>query len=228
MTFMKSEDLETKVKMLAETNAKLEAMVKVLAENGEKLETRVKNTEDVEAVKKLQKSYNYYLQRWQYEEIIALFSKRPDVTVEIADSGQHQGLEGVRKYFSHNLNPPPEFLHILMPIAGIVDVDPNGKTAQGRWYGLGVQAIPFDGKARARWTMGIWENEYVKEDGKWKFLKLFWYGIFSTPYEDGWVKTPRFSPIMKDKPAPGPNAPTSQYPTNYIFPYHYKNPVTGK
>ena len=88
---MKLEELETKVKMLAETNDKLEATVKMLAENGEKLETKVKNTEDVEAVKKLQRSYNYYLQRWQYEEIIPLFSKRPDVTVEISIAASIKG-----------------------------------------------------------------------------------------------------------------------------------------
>ena len=211
---MKSEELEAKVKTLAETV--------------EKLEARLKNTEDIEAVKKLQKAYDYYLQRWQVEEIVPLFSQSPDVTVEISDSGQHKGLEGVKKYFSQHANPPPEFLHILMPIAGIVDVDPNGKTAKGRWYGLGLQAIPIEGKIRARITMGIWENEYVKEDGKWKFKKLFWNGIFSTPYEDGWVKTPHFDNTVKDKPAPGPNAPSKGYPSGYIFPYHYKNPVTGK
>jgi hypothetical protein len=211
---MKSEELEAKVKTLAETV--------------EKLEARLKNTEDIEAVKKLQKAYNYYLQRWQVEEIVPLFSQSPDVTVEISDSGQHKGLEGVKKYFSQHANPPPEFLHILLPIAGIVDVDPNGKTAKGRWYGLGLQAIPIDGKIRARITMGIWENDYVKEEGKWKFKKLFFNGIFSTPYEDGWVKTPRFAPTVKDKPAPGPNAPSKGYPSGYIFPYHYKNPVTGK
>jgi hypothetical protein len=58
---MKKEELETKVKIIMETNKKLEAKVKVIAENGEQLEARIKNTEDVEAVKKLQKSYNYYL-----------------------------------------------------------------------------------------------------------------------------------------------------------------------
>ena len=211
---MKLEELETKVKMLAETNEKLEAKVKMLAENGEKLETRVKNTEDVEAVKKLQKSYNYYLQRWQYEEIIPLFSKSPDVTVEIADSGQHQGLEGVRKYFSHNLNPPPEFLHILMPIAGIVDVDPNGKTAQGRWYGLGVHAIPFEGKLRARWTWEYGRMNISKKRGTGS-LKNFFLTIFSVvPMRTVGSRHRTYqTPPNKDQPAPGPNAPTSTHQT---------------
>ena len=227
---MKKEEIETKVKIIMETNKKLEAKVKVIAENGEQLEARIKNTEDVEAVKKLQKSYNYYLQRWQSDQIMPLFSQSPDVTLEVGDSGEYKGPEGIKKFFLKNINPPPEFLHIILPIGGIVDVDQYNKKAKGRWYGLGIQALPIQGKIRARWTMGIWENEYVKEDGKWKFQKLFWNGIFSAPYEDGWVKTPRFDNIIedKDKPAPGPNAPSKAYPIGYIFPYHYKNPVTGK
>jgi len=35
-----------------------------------------------------------------------------------------------------------------------------------------------------------WENEYVKEDGKWKIKKILFNRIFTTPFEDGWVKTP--------------------------------------
>ena len=58
---MKLEEMETKINMLAETVGKLEA--------------RLKNTEDAEAVKKLQKAYNYYLQRWQFEEIYRCFLK---------------------------------------------------------------------------------------------------------------------------------------------------------
>ena len=41
---------------------------------------------------------------------------------------------------------PPEFLHILMPLAGIVDVDPDGKNAKGRWYGYFLGAMPREDK----------------------------------------------------------------------------------
>ena len=60
---------------------------------------------------------------------------------------------------------PPEFLHILMPIAGIIDLDPDGKTAKGRWYGFGLVAQKRAGQLRAIILTRIWENEYIKEDG---------------------------------------------------------------
>jgi hypothetical protein len=114
-------------------------------------------------------------------------------------------------------------MHGLMQLSGIVDVDPNGKTAKGRWFGFGPLAIPGeDEKVKAIWGFGIYENEYVKEKGRWKIKKLHYDYIMTTPYEDGWVKTPtmRIWGDLKsyDKP----------YPSGFILPYHYKNPGSGK
>ena len=39
------------------------------------------------------------------------------------------------------------------------------------------------------WGRGLYENEYIKEDGKWRFKKLHWYITFLTLWENGWLKT---------------------------------------
>ena len=221
---LKSENLDNKVKNLAETI--------------EKLEARLRITEDIEAIKKLQRAYGYYLEHWQEDELIGLFSHSPDVTLEINAGGQYQGWEGILKAFNFSghytafdgaKKAPPEYLHILMPLSGIVDVDPDGKTAKGRWYGFFLGAMPRGGKLRALIGCGIWENEYVKEDGIWKIKKLFFNDIISSPLDEGWVKTPYLAnPPHRETPPPGPNTHFATYPSGYIFPYHYKNPVTGK
>ena len=82
---MNQTELETKVKTLSETIAKLE--------------TRLTRNEDIEAIKKLQRAYGYYLEHWQEEELIGLFSHSPDVTVEINDIGEFKGWEGVQSCF---------------------------------------------------------------------------------------------------------------------------------
>ena len=204
------------------------------------LEARVQELEDIEAIKKLQNAYCYYLQHWEEEEIIGLFSKSPDTSLETGGGGLYKGEEGIRQYFSFQTHfhskltkAPPEFLHQLMPLCSIVDVDPDGKTAKGRWYGLGENAIPEGGNPpRAMFTSGIWENEFVKEDGKWKFKKIVYSGTFATPWEDGWVKNPiprgPVKPRAKELPPSSPEYINRTYPTGRIFPYHYKNPVTGK
>ena len=216
----------------------LEAKVKTLSEIVTTLETRLTRIEDIASIKKLQRAYGYYLEYWQEEQILGLWSHRDDVTVETGASGQYKGWEGVKHYFrfsnrftafSGAEKAPPEYLHILMPTAGIVDVEPDGKTAKGRWYGFFLGAMPRGGILRALIGCGIWEDEYVKEDGIWKLKKVFWNEIISSPLDEGWVKTPYIgNPKHQEAPPPGPNTRFAPYPSGYIFPYHYKNPVTGE
>ena len=130
---------------------------------------------------------------------MGLWSHSPDITAEINDSGQYKGWENVKRYYHFPYHysaygglekAPPEYLHIGMPIAGIVDLDPDGKTAKGKWYGFFLVAQPRGGKFGVFIGCGIWENEFMKEEGIWKLKKVFWNDIFSSPYDEGWVKTP--------------------------------------
>ena len=211
---MKSEELEAKVNML---------------------EAKLQRTEDIEAIKKLQHAYGYYLEHWQEEEIVELFSHNPDVSLEINDTGFFKGWEAIKQSFNFAdhftaygvKKAPGEFLHILIPNAGIIDLAPDGRTAKGRWYGIFLGAMPRPVETRALLGCGIWENEYIKENGVWKFKKLFWTDIFCSPIEEGWVKNPFTDHTMKTV-ASSANVHFQHYPSGFIFPYHYKNPVTGK
>jgi hypothetical protein len=187
------------------------------------LEARLKNLEDVEAINRLQRAYGYYLVHWEGKQLAALFSDAPDVTLGAGDGGVvFSGQKDVKKFFKRT-GDPPELLHGLMQLSGIVDVDPDGKTAKGRWFGFGPLAIPGeDEKVKAIWGFGIYENEYVKEKGRWKIKKLHYDYIMTTPYEDGWVKTPTMR-IWGDL-----NSYDKPYPSGFILPYHYKNPGSGK
>jgi hypothetical protein len=196
------------------------------------LEARIQIQEDIEAIRKLQYAYGYYLQHWQEDEIKGLFS----IEAVIDMDGFYTGKSGIEEFFSYqnsssttNEKAPPEFLNQNMPLCGIIDVDTSGKTAKGRWYGFGVYALPSGGKYQAQFRSGIWENEFIKEDGKWKFKRLHYSLTFACPYEDGWVKTPNLQGIPRQgKPPRSPNNHSAPYPSGYIEPYHYKNPVTEK
>ena len=192
----------------------------------EELEARLKNLEDVEAINRLQRAYGYYLVHWEGQQLADLFSDAPDVTLGAGDGGVvFSGQEDVKKFFKR-VGDPPELLHGLMQLSGIVDVDPGGKTAKGRWFGFGPLAIPRDGVVKAIWGFGLYENEYVKENGRWKIKKLHYDNIMTTPYEDGWVKTPTTPVFGPDNPKP--NSFDKPYPSGFILPYHYKNPGSGK
>jgi hypothetical protein len=133
------------------------------------LEKKVAVLQDVEEIKKLQRSYGYYLEHWMYEEIIDCFSDSPDTELNIM-VGIYQGKEGIRRYFTGEAarGANPEVLHMIMQLSGVVDIEPDGKTARGRWYGFGSIALPTGKGVMQDFTGGIYTVEYIKENGKWK------------------------------------------------------------
>jgi hypothetical protein len=111
----------------------------------------------------------------------------------------------------------------------VVTVDPGGKGAYGRWQSLECAACPVEGTWRQYWAHGIYENEYIKEDGKWRIRKLHFHLTFRTPYEDGWLKTPVIGSCTN--PSVKPDRPSTNYrpyPEVATVPFHYKHPITGK
>lgn len=196
------------------------------------LKDQIGNLQDIEEIKTLQKAYGYYLEHWMTEEVVDLFSDGPDVSLTLA-AGTYLGKKGVRGYFEQLDGSDPEFLHQVMQLSGIVTVNPDGKTAKGRWYGWGVMAIPGKNGVRQTFMSGIYGGDYVKEDGVWKIQKLrFDMKTTATPAR-GWVKPDRLAPaeLQRDVPvfkADIPRPFNTRYPSGYVYPFHYKHPVTGK
>jgi hypothetical protein len=200
------------------------------------LEDKVARLEDIEEIKRLQRIYGYYLDNCMWDEIVDLFSDDADF-VEIGDRGIFCGKEGVRRLFKDVIGVGGRKsygeLRDHMQLQGVVTLGPDGKTAKARWRVWGCLAVPIDGVTRSMFVSGPYENEYVKENGKWLFKTMRWYLTFATPYEDGWVKTPVLDikrPYAESVVAQ-PDKPTSvhePYPSAHIIPFHYEHPITGK
>jgi hypothetical protein len=205
----------------------------------EELQKRIQRLEDIKQIERLQRIYGYYRDYGDWEKVVGLFSDKAE-SVEECDYGVYKGKEGVRRYYIDLLKggkeakPRVGYMSIGMQLQGVVTVNPDGVNAKGRWYGFFVEARPIlshhDGELRQLWAHGIYENEYVKEDGKWKIKKLFFFLNFRTPYEDGWLKTPVVSHNGPDANIP-PDAPPTNFhpfPSGVHFPPHFKHPITGK
>jgi hypothetical protein len=200
------------------------------------LENKVRVLDDIEAIKKLERYYGYYIEHWMYEDIIDCFSDSPDTELNI-NVGVYSGKAGIRRYFEgeKRRSQNPELLHQVMQLSGIVDINPDGKTAHGRWYGFGCVSIPGVGDKGVIQNIsgGIYTAKYIKEDGKWKILKLIWNPTYRFEPGQGWVKPDRVASLTyKDlaKP-PKPDKPRqldTRYPSGYIAPFHHVHPVTGK
>lgn len=205
----------------------------------EELQARIQRLDDVKQIEQLQKIYGFYQDYCEWQKIVDLFAN-DNPSVEEADRGVYKGKEGVRRYYiellGDGMQKPqrPGILNLVFQLQGVVTVDANGKTAKGRWYGMGMEAKPtaslHEGELRQTWINGIYENEYVKEDGKWKIKKLCFNLTFRTPYEDGWLKVPVVGQTGPDpyvKPD-GPSTTYAPYPSGQRVPPHYKHPVTGE
>jgi hypothetical protein len=206
--------------------ARLDALEAELAT----LERDVGLLEDTKAIKRLQRAYGYYVDKKLSREIGALFAEAPTTTAELGGSGVYVGRARIAEFYDRiiggeGLKPGQLFNHMILQ--GVVHVAPDGLTAKGRWRAL-IQ-IGEHGTS-ATWAEGPYENEYVKENGVWKFHKVHWYQTFSAPYSPGWHKAPEpMNPPLADFPPDRP--PTvvyGSYPQVYQPPYHYANPVSGR
>jgi hypothetical protein len=208
---MKNDDMETRIK---------------------DLENQLRTLQDIQEIEKLQRTYGYYIEHWMPQEMIDLFSDSPDVAMELPE-GTYLKKEGVKRLFQGVEGNIPEFLHQLMMLSPVIDVDQDGKGARGRWYCFGAISIPQGKGVTQSFISGTYENEYIKEGGKWKIKRVKWHINYHAKPGEGWVKPERV--VAKDpnaifegpKPDIRDNRFVLEYPSGYIFPFHFKHPVTG-
>ena len=202
----------------------------------EDLEKRLQAVEDWIQIDKLEKIFGYYLDNGQMQKVLDLFSDNTE-SIEIGDRGVFKGKAGVKKFFFGFLGDgkgdqaeiPPGKMAYHMQHQGVITIAPDGKTAKGRWYLVMIQARPVKkgGPVRSILGHGEYENEFVKEDGVWKFKKVFMSLHYRSPIAEGWAENPN----MAVGNAPGRDAePTffHTYPNLKMLPFHWKHPVTGK
>ena len=214
--------------------------IEELASKVEAMQKEIMTLKDIEAIRVLENAYGYYLINFMNQELIDCFSDSPDTTLEWPE-GTFLGKDGVKRFFGYiNKDDNPEFMHQMMQISGIISVDPGGKTAKGRWWGFGAMAMPRgDAGVMQSFACGVYENDFIKEDGIWKLWKIKWVPLYSGTPAEGWVKPERVAKPGQaresgtrsadwwkpDRPSKGISY---SYPSGYILPFHFKHPVTGK
>jgi hypothetical protein len=198
-----------------------------LAELGSRaaaLERDIALLEDQYAVEKLQRVYGFYTDKQMWTQAADLFAANG--TIEIGSRGVYVGKPRVLAFLKL---AGPEFpqagrLFDQMQLQPIVHVAADGLTAKGRWHMFAQEAVHGE---YANWGLGVFENEYVKEDGVWKIQSLHLYTTMYTPYEEGWGKTalPNPGPSSDVPPDRPPSVEYAPYPASFVVPFHYENPV---
>ena len=207
--------------------------------------------EDEQAIRKLQHSYGYYLDKCIYNEVVDLFAEDCEVRFM---RGVFKGRDGARrlyierfgKNFTGGRNGPVfGFLLDHPQMQDVIHIDPNRKLAKGRFRCVmqagrhhsapGVEASA--GLPRQWWEGGVYENTYARENGVWKIKVLNYRPVYHATFEHGWTFTPpNFVPFFNEndlypKNPIGPNRIDTTavlWPDVDVLPFHYPNPVTGK
>ncbi len=212
----------------AQTVAALKAKIAQLSVEAEHIR-------DANDIKKLQRAFGYYIDKGYWDEAADLFAN--NATMEVGVDGVYVGKSRIRERLIREGggNPGPGLpygqINHRMQLQPEVDVAADGRTAKGRWREL---ALLGHFHIDAEWGTGIYENDYVKQNGVWKIAALHFYPNFVAPYDGGWAQ---LAPVAGDwksaagKDLPADRPPTATYkpfPDTFTPPYHYKNPVTGK
>lgn len=136
----------------------------------EQLQSRIENTESIRAIKRLQTAYGHYVEFGLWNDFADLFT---DDAVTNYQQGA-RGREQVRKLFFDQVGQGKLGLadgriypHILFQ--PVITLAPGGRTAKGRWR---ILAMLGGMGGSATWYSGVYENEYVLENGVWKISVL--------------------------------------------------------
>jgi len=210
----------------------------------EKLEHELAIQQDVHQIRRVQYTYGYFIDKSQYNEVVDLFAEDGEVWFK---GGIFRGKAGVRRLYvedfrtqfteGHN-GPRYGWLLDHPQMQMVIDVAPDRNTAKARGRSMMQAGLHHTAKGRQRawWEGGIYENDYLREDGVWKIKALryfpFWHGSFA----EGWQKTPidfvpMYTTCYPQNPL-GPdelqNPPPRLWPATDTVPFHYPHPVTGK
>ncbi len=212
------------------------------------LEHQLGVLEDIQAIRRLQHLYGYFIDKCMYEEAVACFDEECEIQFF---GGLYRGIESARRLycgrfrsrFTGGKNGPVFGFLLDHPVMqDVIDVAPDRQTAQGR-FRLMMQAGTHyerdpDPKTVARqwWEGALYENTYVKREGVWRIKRLDYRPVWFCTFENGWAFTPPdFVPLLSTTYPEDPEGPDElvecpplRWPEQEVLPFHCPHPVTGK
>jgi hypothetical protein len=172
------------------------------------LDTLARDIERVESlreVKDVQRTYAHLAQFGRWDDMAKLFANGGSLQwgSEVV-TGQANIAAWLAAEAGAMNGVNPGSLHTTVIDQPLVTLSADGLSAKGRWSGIRFLG---DGQGQARIDGGIYENQYVRENGEWKISLLRYYPLYEGEYAEG------FRTINR---APVP-----------VVPYHFTVDETG-
>lgn len=179
---------------------------------------RSRKAEDYVDICNLQAAYGYYVDKGRWDDAADLFARNG--SIELAGRGVYVGQDRVRAYLQHLPPYGRGVLYNHMQLQPVVHIDSEAGTAKARWRSfMMVGALG----AEARWGEATYENEYLREGGRWRIALLHGYMNIYTEFDQGWHKggVPLLRSIDGLQPDRPPTVNYEAYPEPVVAPYHY-------
>jgi hypothetical protein len=150
-----------------------------------RLAVEVERAAAVRDVKELHHAYAQYAQFGLWSDMAALFAERAQFAngKETLEGRKAIGDHFLARYGEGKQGLPNGAMRTHLALRPLVNLSADGQSAKGRWWEFSM--LGRSGVS-AEWAAGIYENEYVKEQGFWKISRLRYYPMFAGPYETGW------------------------------------------
>ena len=152
-------------------------------------EARLQRLEDIEAIRNVKMAYAKLCDEgYDAEGIVALFARNTDVEWVSDVFGTHVGREGIHAWFDNVDEEIQWALHFM--INPVVEVSDDGQSAKGSFYllELATMSAPDGGEPDAVIMTGKYSDDFVKEDGEWRFKRIEINFDQVSNLDQGWVK----------------------------------------
>jgi hypothetical protein len=158
----------------------------VEAERRAQAAARIARMQDETDVQNLQHAFGYYLDRKLYDDAAELFAVNGQM--QFGQTAAARGAPAIKASLVKLFGPAPLqrgelFDHLLM--GTVVTIDADGRRARVRSTQLGQLGRMGD---YANWELGVFENRFVKEDGKWKLQAVHFEPTMLTDFDLGWAR----------------------------------------
>jgi hypothetical protein len=212
------------------------------------LEARVGELEDVNAIRRLHWAYGYYIDFNRADDVAELFADDGEI---VFLSGVYVGKAGARRLYGTwfqefftqgQVGPVDGFILDHFQMQDIITIAPDRQTAKGRFRAILLggshqsRAYQPEGMPQQFLEAGIYENDYVREDGAWKIKRLDYVLQWQAEYAKGWAGTiAHLQPLLEAYPAnpTGPDQLLSEsarretWPHRQDVPMHFAHPRFG-
>jgi hypothetical protein len=218
--------------MAAQDGTELEALraeVKYLGRELAETRDRLALLEDRNEIERLQYAYGYFIDNRMFREMADLFCDE-GCWIEIGQRGRYYGKERIHNFLLDVLGDGRWGLlkdevinHVQQqPIITIADDRQHARSrARAQVQGNSPPDTPHFLLAD-----GIYENEYVREDGRWKILGITVTMTFYAALERARIWFPS-APPSEVMPPDAPSQPVVEALGRQFNPWHFRHPVEG-